>query len=93
MTEDQAHAEAAKREKHKPRQLSHKSWKALHTTEKGWHVGLEDNHEVIFQRERAEALERGRQAFLNGDLRGFLDASSDAISSQLRRDLTNINEA
>lgn len=38
MTEDDARAEAVKRNRNKSKFLSHMVWDAVHTSDKGWHV-------------------------------------------------------
>ena len=43
MNEQQARYEAAKRERHKSKHMTHKRWEAVHDSVKGWHVALVDN--------------------------------------------------
>lgn len=75
---------AAKREKHKPRSLAHKRWEAVHSPVKGWHVALVDCPDFA----AASALQRGRQAFRDGDLHALLEASLDHAIARIRSTLT-----
>lgn len=75
---------AAKREKHKPRLLAHKRWEAVHSPVKGWHVALVDCPDFA----AASSLQRGRQAFRDGDLQALLEASFDHTMARVRRTLT-----
>ncbi len=78
--EAMALAEAAKREKHKPRSLAHKRWAAVHNAVKGWHVALVDNHTEI----AANHLATARAAIRRRDVDGFFAAANDAILAKCR---------
>jgi hypothetical protein len=56
MTEHEARTEAAKRERHKSKHMTHKRWSAVHDDVKGWHVVLVDVAPVIAP---ATLVERG----------------------------------
>jgi hypothetical protein len=79
MTQEEAIAEAAKREKHKPKTLTHKSWRAVHSSEKGWHTALVDTYQTV--------VARARQAGKSGDLRAFMNESYNAIMMKIQEDL------
>ena len=70
-----AEAEAAKRERHKPKTLAHKQWRAVFTQEKGWHVALTEDPRF------AEGVSRlaARQALLRGDLEAFHKHCANAL--------------
>lgn len=72
MTKSEADALAFKREQHKSKHLTAKRWAAAHDSVKGWHVALIDNHHELARQAKIE----GRQAYLAGDVRAFMDAAT-----------------
>lgn len=87
MTKEQAEAEAAKRERHKPKSLKHMKWTAVHSSVKGWSVGLvEDTAYVEGERHKA-ATEKARDALRTGDVKGFMQAGSEAMMAKVRMEL------
>lgn len=81
--QESAVREAEKRERHKPRSLSHKVWSAVHDSAKGWHVALVD---CPFAVERT-ARQAARDALHRGDLAAFVDAASEALLAGCRAQL------
>jgi len=79
-----AEAEAAKREKHKPKSMNHKRWQAVHSSTKGWHVALVDCpiHAQIVAHQQA------RNVLRQGDMAGFLDAAADALLARCKAEIT-----
>jgi hypothetical protein len=78
--QEKAVAEAAKRELHKSPGLKLKHWAAVHSPERGWHVALVDDYPGIAKL----AEDRARNSLRTGDMRGFLDAASDALLAKCR---------
>lgn len=83
MDREAAEVLATKREKHKPKSMVHKQWAAVHDSVKGWHVALVDNQWHAAR----QAKEAARRAYRQGDLRGFMDAASDALMARVRAEL------
>lgn len=92
MTQEDAITEAAKREKHKPHSLSHKVWEPVHNSVKGWHVALVDTALHAAQKKHDEAISKLRDAYRTGDLRGLIDAASDALLARCDAELAGIKE-
>ena len=76
-------AEADKRERHKSPNLKMKHWAAVHSSDRGWHVALVDDHAAF----AAFAKERARAAFRRGDLDGFMAAATEGLMAKVRAEL------
>jgi hypothetical protein len=73
-----AEAEAAKRERHKPKTLRHKSWQAVHDPIKGWRAALVD----VPAYAEAAARSLAREALLRGDMVSFQKHAADALMAR-----------
>jgi hypothetical protein len=83
-----AEREAAKREAHKPRSLTHKRWSAVHDSTHGWHIALVDNHPEIIRQAEVEA----RRALMRGDPNAVIDAAGDLLMARVRAFLAPTSE-
>jgi hypothetical protein len=104
MTEAEAHALAAKRNKHKGKALWNKVWQPTYSREKGgWAVVLVDSEQqqklTAFRKEnyaKAEQMRAHRErlmaigSLLNGDMEGFEQHADAALDATLESMRGNI---
>lgn len=75
---------AEKRERHKPRSMQHKVWRAVHDPVKGWHAALVDCPFHASQVAHQKALD----ALRGGDGAAFINAASEALLARVRASLS-----